>query len=1108
MLRIVTAVVPVILLFLGLTPGVISPVTAADKLSLAPDRVLSFQVEEATWMSLDVAPDGTQMVIEVLGDLYLLPIAGGQAEPLSVGMHFDSQPRFSPDGQSIAFVSDRDGGEEVWLLNLESGEAKKLTTVDNRLEFASPTWSPDSAHVVVSRTSFDLGTFELWAYAVEGGSGTRITKAKAKSDTPRASRHNALGAVYDPSGRYLYYARKLGGFDYNQSLPLWQIARRDLQRGQEDIITLAAGSAFRPGISPDGRYLVYATRYEQQTGLRIRELAGGKDEWLAYPLQRDEQESRFTRDLLPGYAFVPDGSALITTRNGRLVRIELADKSISQIPFTVAIEKAVAQRLDFPHRTGLAPVKARVLADAELSPDGNKIAFASFARIYVHELATGNTVAVSPAGVIAAFPSWSPDNNAIAYVSWDDKGGHIFRVRPRANSKPRQLTKVAAYYSSPAWSRDGSRIVALRGSAHERLARQIASGPPIGADVIWLPSKGGEVHLVIASRGLGRPHFGPEADRIYLHTIRPPAPGKSKAGLISVRYDGTDRRGVLGVSGPGTFINSDDVGARTMQISPDGRHVLFKHASQLYLARLMPFMPAQNVKLDKPQIPLARLTDVGADFSGWSASGDIITWSVGNRFYQRALASVEFADSSVEANGNNKEVDSEADDKDSARAVSPLLEQHAAVEFVEVDLYRPRHKPRGVVALTNATIITMSDAGVIDGGVVVVREDRIEAVGASAEVEIPPEAEIFDLGGKYVLPGFVDTHAHYHVARDLPGTSNASFLANLAYGVTTGMDVQPSTVDILAAQDMVDAGLMLGPRTYSTGPGVFSNNAFKSLEHATAVLRRYKDHYKVHNIKAYISGSRQQRQWLIQAARQLKLMPTAEGFLDMKLDLTHVIDGFSGLEHNYPLPRLYADVVQLTAQAGIAYTPTLLVAYGGPWAENWYYSNESPHDDPKLRRFMPYDALAARTLRRRWFHEREYTFREIAESTRAIVEAGGKVGIGAHGQLQGLGYHWELWAVASGGYDNLQALQLATIGGATMLGMGADLGSLEVGKLADLLVLNENPLEDLRHTTTLEYVMKGGDMYQAETLDQVWPHKKPLPDQWWWHSGPVVGLGE
>ena len=268
------------------------------------------------------------------------------------------------------------------------------------------------------------------------------------------------------------------------------------------------------------------------------------------------------------------------------------------------------------------------------------------------------------------------------------------------------------------------------------------------------------------------------------------------------------------------------------------------------------------------------------------------------------------------------------------------------------------------------------------------------------------------------------------------------------------------------------------------------------------MLRRYKDYYQVINIKAYMAGSSKQRQWLIQAARELQLMPTTEGALDMEMDLTHAVDGFSGLEHNYPLPVLYDDVVQLTARTRLAYTPTLLVTYGGPAAENYFFSRSSPHDDPKLKRFTPYAELAPRTLRRVWQHEREYTYPAVAASARKILEAGGQVGVGAHGQLQGLGYHWELWALASGGFTPQQALHMATLGGAEMLGMAQDLGSVEAGKLADLVILEANPLQSIEHSADIKYVMKGGEMYDAETMDQVWPQQSALPQQWWWHSGP------
>jgi hypothetical protein len=365
-----------------------------------------------------------------------------------------------------------------------------------------------------------------------------------------------------------------------------------------------------------------------------------------------------------------------------------------------------------------------------------------------------------------------------------------------------------------------------------------------------------------------------------------------------------------------------------------------------------------------------------------------------------------------------------------------------------------------------------------------------------------------DVTGKYLLPGFIDTHAHFRPLRRVLDDQNWAFLANLAYGVTTGIDVQPSTTDILAYEDLIDAGMMIGPRALSTGPGIFSNNAFKSVEHAEAVLRRYKSHYGVRNLKSYLVGNRRQRQYVVQAAEKLKLMPTTEGGLDMKLDMTHVIDGFSGNEHNFPLVALYDDTVQLVARSGIAYTPTLLVTYGGPFAESYFYTRESPHRDPKLRRFMPENVIAARTLRGPWFLEEEYTFPQVAAQAGKIVRAGGRVGVGAHGQLQGLGYHWEMRALASGGLTPMEVLTAATRHGAEMIGIAEDLGTVTAGKLADLVVMDADPTFDIRNTTTLRYVVKNGELFDASTLDELWPEEKPLPRQWWWDVAPTVEPGD
>lgn len=1090
-----------------------SEVESSDgvELPLKPDKTLSFSVDEATWMSLDISPQGDRLVIEVLGDLYLLPIEGGKAVPLSTGMHFDSTPRFSPDGSQIAFISDRDGPDDLWVMPADISSEKerdadaqapvKLTSSSWDTQLTSPTWSPDGESIVISRTVGSMGTFELWAYHIDGGTGVQITKSKPGEDTPSSNRHNAMGPTFSPDGRYLYFARKSGGFGYNLKFPMWQIARRDLRTGDEDVLTRAQGSAFRPMISPDGSRLVYATRYEQKTGLRIRDLDTGEDQWLAFPVEKDLQEAWFERDLMPGSAFTPDGSAIITTANGKLVRIDTRTKAVVDIPFEVDVEKQVVERLNFPYRVATGPVEARVISNPVLSPDGNKLAFSAFARIYVQDLESGRVEAVSPEGVATAFPDWSPKGNELVYVSWQNGGGHIYRQSARSGSRPKRVSEHPAYYSYPVWSPDGERIVALRGSAYERQVRESDFGPVTGSDLLWFDAGGGEAHLVVPARGLSRPHFGPEADRIYLQT------GSSeKSSLVSVRFDGSDRREVLSSGGPG-YASADPMASEVIQLSPDGRYALIQHASQVYVAALVnTWLSKQAVNIKSSALPLVKLTDVGASFVRWNSTGNRITWSAGNHFYQRPLASIDFKAKEDAEEKKEQESGEESKDSEEPKEPEPLAEEHEAVVVNKVSVFLPRAETPGSIALVNATAITMNGDEVIENSVILISDGRIKEVGSRASVEIPEGYERHDLSGKVVVPGYVDTHAHYDIRQEVPSFSNPSFLANLAYGVTTGMDVQPSTIDHLSARDMVDAGLMLGPRAYSTGPGIFSEHQFSSKQQAYAVLKRYKEHYGVHNIKAYLTGDRKQRQYLLQAAKELQLMPTTEGGLDMKMDLTHMIDGFSGNEHNFPLDALYDDVVQLAAQSRIAYTPTLVVLYGGPAGEHYFYNHESPHDDAKLRRFTPYFSLAARTLRRgSWVHDKEYATTRVAEQAMKIVDAGGQVGIGAHGQLQGLGYHWELWSVASGG-SNFNALRSATLMGAEMIGLDQDLGSITPGKLADLVVLNSNPLDDIRNSADIQYVMKGGALYEGDTLNQVWPTQKALPDQWWWHLGPEEAL--
>jgi hypothetical protein len=219
-----------------------------------------------------------------------------------------------------------------------------------------------------------------------------------------------------------------------------------------------------------------------------------------------------------------------------------------------------------------------------------------------------------------------------------------------------------------------------------------------------------------------------------------------------------------------------------------------------------------------------------------------------------------------------------------------------------------------------------------------------------------------------------------------------------------------------------------------------------------------------------------------------------------------MIDGYTGSEHSLPIQPLYKDVTEFVARSHTFYTPTTLVAYGAPWSENYYFeSNLNLHDDPKMRRFIPHELYDTMVRRRaQWFLPEEYGHKGIAKGIADIVHAGGRAGLGSHGQFQGLGAHWEIWNLQSGGLTPHETLRVATAFGAEALGLQKDIGSVESGKLADLIVLDKNPLVDIHNTISIRYVMKNGELYDGATLDRIWPAPKKLGNQYWWGGEPAV----
>ncbi len=906
-----------------------------------------------------------------------------------------------------------------------------------------------------------------------GGAGLQVTKSKLKPDAKREDWNNDLGATFSPDGKYVYFARRKEAFSYNVNFPLWQIVRRNLVTADEDTITNLAGSAFRPLVSPDGKWLVYGTRYEQQTALRIRDLTSGDDRWFVPRVQRDDQESRATRDLLPGYAFTPDSQSIVISYGGRIWRVPLRG-SPQQIPFQAHVKLDIGPLLDFPTRIDdNAPVRSRLIMEPSMSPDGKLVAFSAFGHLYaassdgtgVHRLTNANEREYEP--------SWSPDGQRIVYVTWSPRGGEI-KIVDAGGGSSTSLTNLTAFYRNPVFSPDGQHIYALHASKEARFEMEAEFAQPQGGlDLIELSPAGGTFRIVLPSRGTGPPHFGPEKDRIYMY-----GPG----GLESVRSDGSDHRILLKVVGPNLDNAPEPPQATDVRLSPKGDMILALITRQLWLIPVPRVGGTPTIDISKPEVAMQRLTLIGTDSFEWSPDGKTIQWSVGASTFHVPVDRVTLH--SAEAAASAKDVPAQPTDF-----------------VVEV----PRAKPTGVIALRGATVITMRGDEVIPNADIVITDNRITSIGARGRAAIPANAKVFNVAGKTIMPGITDIHAHWIEIRRRVLDMNAwPLLANLAYGVTSGRDPQTMTNDMFAYEDLIDAGQIPGPRAFNTGPGIFSDTNFKSYEDAEHMVEWYAKYYHTKFIKSYVVGNRQQRQWVIEACKKFHIMPTTEGALDLKLNMTHALDGFSGNEHALPIVPLYKDVVQLFARTKITYTPTLIVAYGGPWAENAFIESRDWYSDPKLQRFIPQDILWLKTSRRPWFQDREQIYPRLAHEAGKILDAGGRVGLGGHGQFQGIQCHMEMWAFASGGIKPHDVLRIATLNGAEALGFAQDLGSLEPGKIADLLILDKNPLDDIHNTDTIRYVMKNGELFDGDTLDRVWPHPEKLAPLWWWNDRPRI----
>ena len=1031
-------------------------------------RQVPINVREGTWMNLDVSPDGQTIAFDLLGDIYTLPIAGGRPTRISSGLAFDMQPRFSPDGRLIAFTSDRGGGDNIWVMNRDGSGARAITTETFTL-LNNPTWSPDGRFIAARKhftTARSLGTGEIWLYNASGSGG-----GVALVERPNPQFQKELGEpIFSRDGRYIYFSRNTtpgNTFEYAQdsNQQVFAIERYEVATGERSQIAGGPGGAVRPQPSPDGRWLAYVHREGGRSRLFVKDLQSGQERQLYADLDLDLQETWAVHGVYPNMGWTPDSRTLVFWAGGRIRRIGVDGTGHAEIPFEVADTRVV---IDPPRpQVAVAPetFATRLPRFAAVSPDGGRVVFETLGRLYVREMSGGGAPRQLTAqdGDFQLWPSWSRDGSRIAFVSWNDQRLGEIRTVAADGSDVRTVTRQAGHYRRPRFSPDGATIVyELAGTGG--LTSGLWSEQ---TGIFRVPAAGGDSTRIVADGS--NPHFGAAADRVFLEVA-----DAQRRKLVSVDLGGGNRR----EHAQGDLITD-------FEVSPDGSALAFRENYNVYVTPFFSGAAMLNLSSRSGPLSVTRATRDGGQYLHWTRGGQGLAWSLGPTLYSASASSLLRSAPGGEA-------------------------YSAPTSGVPLGITVTADRPQGQVALVGARIITMAgaDGGVIEDGVILIDGNRIRQVGRRGEVAIPAGAQQVDLAGKTIIPGLIDGHAHGAQGEgDLIPQQNWSAMSHLALGVTTVHDPSSTATEIFPAAEMQRAGIVLAPRTFSSGEIVYGARnpsryaQIDSYDDALVHVRRL-EAQGAHSIKNYNQPRRNQRQQVAAAARAENILVVPEGGSLFQMDISLIQDGNSTVEHNLPQLRLYDDVVSLWSQTRVGYNPTLVVTYGG-LAGDPYWAQATPvWNHPLLTRHAPPDALANR-VRSITAPADQFVDQYSAREAHRLAQRGVPVSVGAHGQQQGLGVHWELWSFVRGGMTPLEALRRGTVDPAAIYGF-SDIGTLEPGKLADLVVLDANPLEDIRNSDHISKVMLNGRLYDAATLnEEVTGSRRRQP--YFWENGQGTG---
>lgn len=963
---------------------------------------IALKVDEGTNMAISLSPDQSSIVLDLQGTLWMLPVQGGEATPLTDELGDCRQPVWAPNGNEIAFQSYRDGNYHIWKINKDGSGLTQLTfgIFDDR----EPFYAPSGSSLLFS--SDRSGNYDIWELDLESGDLNQRTEDPGNDYYPSCSSDGKqMVFVSDRNVKEEIYT-KMGG-------------------EQEKSVFQDNGKLMAPSWQPGGERLVFNHQIGGESYLKSIDLNSGEVDLFSKPGE----------DVFPFRVSWKSSESFLFTVDGKIKAATIGEPGVKVIPFEANLPFS---RHDYPRKRydflENKPKSVKGIRSPAVSPDGKQVIFTALGDLYVLDTSQGEPQSLTNDKFIEIDPVWSPDGKKVAYTS-DKLGNMDLWVKDLETGEETCLINEEDHVKFPSWSPDGTRIAFYQAdpSAYRRSLLSIAD-----------LKSGTKVAVIGGLFDPGRATWSPDGKKIAYSSLKAYSSrfreGISGISMVDIQSQTSEfmmpfperTLGTRGVNGP-TW-------------SPDGSHLAFTLDNVLW-----------TIPVDATGSfigPSKRMTNELAESPTWTGDGKSLVYLATDTLKQVFL-------------------------EDGTRKSIPMTfdwnYDHPIGQYV---IHAGRiFDGKSETYLENMDVL-------IEGNVIKSIEPHVG----------DREGKVIDASDKTLMPGLFEMHTHQNA---LAGEELGRLW--LAYGITGIREPGTDPYDALERKESWASGKRIGPRDFFTGGHMDGSRIYynrSTSSHMGAELdleleRAIRLEYDL--LKTYVRMPDYMQKRVTAFAHKHGIPLSSHEIYPAAAYGVDAVEHIGATSRRGYSPKLtatnktYADVLTLIGHSGMVITPTVAL-HGGFY--NRLLSDQEFLKNPQTQVFYTtefQEGLKANANRMADANPKfSDNFERILQSTYAIFQAGGRLNPGTDSSIipPGISYHAELQSWVDAGLSPFEVLRAATIWSAEALGVDNLLGTVEEGKIADLLILDGDPLSSIKACLQIDRVIKNGHVYTLEELLQ------------------------